>query len=79
MKVLDALDIETVLINNYNRQVSMRNEKRAYVAPMVEEFRRGTPLALLATMSLDGGIGGFEPGDSTNIGEDIWDDYIENP
>lgn len=78
-KWVGMLCVCNVSINNYNKRVSMCNEKRAYVAPLAEEFRRGVPLALLATMSLDGGIGGFEPGDATNIGEDVWDDYVETP
>lgn len=56
----------------------MSKKRRVYVAPKAEVFRSGRPMQLLATVSLDGNVGDFQPGDPGNISEDIWDDYIEN-
>lgn len=52
--------------------------RRAYIAPQAEVFRSGV-LRLLGTLSLDGNVGDFEPGDGGNINEDVWDDYVDNP
>lgn len=53
--------------------------RRVYVAPLAEVFQSGMPMRLLGTLSLDGNVGGFEPGDGGNINEDVWDDYVDNP
>lgn len=61
--------------------MALTNErmKRIYVSPIAEPFMFGSALHVLGTLSLDGGVGEFEPGDPGNINEDVWDDYVDNP